>query len=208
MAIANYSELVTAIYKWLVKDSNDPFLTSGTVDNVISLAEAELSRRLYVRQLRALTTLSLVAGTNTVTAPTDLFQTMAIYGTSIEEIQPADPAQFITDNLYSISGPPKFYYLNDTQYVFGPVPDTNYTLSLDYIKRVPALSSGSPTNTILTAFPDLYLIACLKQAYMLLQDDVNEQKQETRLEKLILEINRQATMNNKAVNSRGKARSV
>lgn len=208
MAISTYSDLVSGIYKWLVKDSNDPFLTSGTVDNVIYLAEAEMSRRLNVRQLRALTSLSLVAGTNTVTAPTDLQQTVAIYAGSINEIQPADPAWFINQNLYTVSGPPKFYYLNGTQYVFGPVPDTDYTLSLDYMKRVPNLSSGSPTNTILTAFPDLYLTACLKQAYILLQDDANEAKMEARLERHIAEVNKQAKYNNMASNSRGKARGI
>jgi hypothetical protein len=60
--------------------------------------------------------------------------------------------------LYSsATGEPKAYALIANQIQFGPAPDGTYTVEIDYVKRVPALSGTATTNWFLTDHPDVYL---------------------------------------------------
>lgn len=210
MAISNYTELKNAIYKWLIKDTDDAFLDSATVDNIIFLAEKELSRRLRVRQTRDATTLSLTAGNNSVALPADFLQVRSIYfNTPLNEVRPASISYFNLYNLYGQSGVPKYYYLgSDDNIIFGPTPDTGYTLQMEYDKFIEGLSGSNTTNALLTAYPDLYLTACLQQAYMVLEDDDNEAKAMLKLDRLIDSVQKTENRSNMATNTRGTARKI
>lgn len=210
MAISNYTELKNAIYKWLIKDSSDAFLDSATVDNVIFLAEKELSRRLRVRQTRDVTTLSLTGGNNSVALPANFLQVRSIYfDTPVNEVRPASPSFFNQYELYGQSGTPKYYYIgSDDNLIFGPTPDTGYTLTIEYDKFIDGLSGSNTTNALLTAYPDLYLTACLQQAYMVLEDDDNEAKAMLKLDRLIDSVQKTENKANMAKNTRGTARFI
>lgn len=210
MAISNYTELKSAVYKWLIKDSNDAFLDSASVDNVIFLAEKELSRRLRTRQTRGVNTLSLTAGNNSVALPDDLLQVRSIYfDTPVNEVRPVSPSFFNVNELYGQSGVPKYYYIgSDDNLVFAPTPDTGYTLTIEYDKFINGLSDSNATNALLTAYPDLYLLACLKQAYALLEDDDNEAKATLKMDIMIDNTQKMENKASMAKNTRGTARAI
>lgn len=207
--ISNYSELVTAIYKWLVKDSSDPFFDAGTVDNIIYLAENELNRRLRVRQMRDTASLSINAADNSTLLPSGFIEAYSIYlDAPTQEIQSASAGYFTRNGLFLTTGNPSFFYIQNGSIVWGPIPDTDYTASLDYYKKIPNLSSTQSTNDVLTDFPDMYLFTCLKHAYILAQDVEREGVYEARVANLIAEANSKDKKASIVKGSRGVARQI
>lgn len=62
--------------------------------------------------------------------------------------------------LRSGTGLPRFYVIGD-QFQFDVVPDSGYTVELTYYIKPTPLSSGNPTNDVLTNHPSLYLYGAL-----------------------------------------------
>lgn len=207
--ISTYSELKSAIYKWLVKDSSDPFFNSDMIDNIIFMAENELNRRLRVRQMRDTATLDITAADNTTDAPTGFIEAYSIYLDSpVQEIQSASAGIFSRDGLYLQTGNPSYFYIKGDSFVWGPVPDSTYTATLDFYKKIPNLSSTQTTNNVLRDFPDLYLFSCLKQAYIAAQDIEREASFEQRSAALIAEANSKDKKASIVKGSRGIARTI
>lgn len=207
--ISTYSELKDALYKWLVKDSSDPFFTSTMMDNIIYLAENELNRRMRVRQMRDTAQLSITSADNTTAVPAGFIEAYSVYLNSpIQEIQSASAGVFARNNLYLQTGNPTYFFINNDSFVWGPIPDATYTVTLDFYKKIPGLSSVQTTNDVLTDFPDIYLFSCLKQAYIAAQDVEREQTFEQRAASLIAEANSKDRKVSIAKGSRGVARTI
>lgn len=211
MAINSYTTLKTAILKWMVKDSGDSFFTSDMLDNIIYLAESEISRRLRVRQMRDQATLTTTGGVSSVSLPTGYLEAFSVRFSNSnfpQEIQFADSGYFSRNNLYALSGQPSYFYNDEDSIILGPTPDTAYEIALDYYKAIPNLSDSVTDNKVLLAFPDLYLFACLKQAYIASQDMEREAVFESRLDKLVGEANRSDRKTIAAKGTRGVARQI
>ena len=201
MSIASYSELKSAIYKWLVKDSTDPYFDSDMMDNIIFMAESELNRRLRVRQMRTTANVSITANDNTASLPADFLQAYSVHLTSpVIEVQSASEGYFTRSGLYETVAIPQFFFVRADEIVFGPIPASDYTAIVEYYKKITGLSSSQTTNDILTAFPDLYLFMCLKHAYIAGQDVEREAVYEQRIMAIINNVN---TMDKNASISKG-----
>lgn len=207
--ISTYSELKTAIYKWLIKVSNDPYFDADMMDNIIFMAEAELNRRMRVRQMRASASVSITAGDNAATLPDDFVEMYSIWLDSpIQEIQSASAGVFSRGNYYLTQGTPEYFYLDANEIIVGPIPAADYTATVDYYKKIPALSALQTTNDILSFFPDIYLFTCLKHAYIASQDVEREGVYEQRVALLISEANSKDKKAAIAKGSRGVAKSI
>jgi hypothetical protein len=57
----------------------------------------------------------------------------------------------------------------------GPVPDSAYTTSMLYLKKIDNLSVANPTETMLTENPDVYLYGALLEAEPFLMNDARIQ---------------------------------
>lgn len=208
--ISTYTELKASILKWLTKQSGDTYFTDEMLDDIIYLAEAEMSRRLRVKQMRAQVSFDLIAGDNTQALPSGFVEPYVIYRTGASDepnIEYRDPSFFANKALFVKTGTPQFFYFDEDSLVFGAVPSSDVNITVDYYKSIPNLSGSTTTNSVLTAFPDLYLVACLKQAYMANQDD-KEIVYEQRMDKLIDQINRVDARNSMSSGSKGNARSI
>ena len=152
MSITNYTELQTAVGRWLQRTD-----LSTLIPDFIAMAEADFNRSLrlpgqIVREdfdvSGKWTALSGLA------APIADIRSVKITASGVsralEFIAPEQTHQFY------VAGVPKFYTrLGDELGVF-PAPDGNYTLEVEYFRTIPALASNS-TNFLLTQAPDLYL---------------------------------------------------
>lgn len=208
--ISTYTELKASILKWLTKQSGDTYFNDAMLDDIIYLAETEMSRRLRVRQMRAQVSFDLIAGDNTQALPDGFIEPYVVYRTGATDepnIEYRDPSIFANKSLFTRTGIPQFFYIDQSSLVFGAVPSSDTNITVDYYKSISNLSSTVATNTILTAFPDLYLVACLKQAYMANQDD-KEIIYEQRMDKLIDQVNRVDSKNNLTSGSKGSARAI
>lgn len=206
--VNSFSTLKDAIYAWLLKDTSDVFFTSARVDTIIFLAEAEMSRRLRIRELKESAALTITAGNNAVAIPANFREAVAMYLSDGSEIQYASQSFFVRNNLYNEIAKPQYYYIDESNFILGGVPATSYSATVDYYKNIPNLSVSVTTNSVLTSYPELYLYMCLKHAYIASQDVEKEAMFEARLEKIISEINSADSKTMAQRGARGVARRI
>lgn len=169
MSLSTYSDLKTAVAAWLHNDA----LTSRVPD-FIALAEARIARDLRIRKQVVNTSLSTVAGTQTVALPSDFLE---IENISLSSTSPPQQLHVVTpevlDELYPSgyqTGQPVVYTILGDNLQLGPTPDAVYTISFDYYQRFAALSGASDTNWLLTYHPGVYLFGSLAEAIPFVSD--------------------------------------
>ena len=172
MAIATYSDLQTSVAAWL----NRTDLTS-LIPDFITLGEARIARELRLRRQVVNTALSTVAGTQSVSLPSDFLEAENL---TLSNTTPPGALSVVTPEILDrkypkayVTGQPRVYTVVGNNVLFGPTPDAVYTVSLDYYQRWGALSV-TPTNWLLTNHPSVYLFAALAEGAAYLMDDARQ----------------------------------
>ena len=172
MALNTFSALKTAIANFL----NRSDLTT-TIPDFITLAEAQVNRRLRVREMVGRSTASIADGYLAV--PSDFLGTrtitLATDPTSILKYVSPDEAETLKATVYTGTGTPKVYTVLGDEFQFLPAPDATYTANMTYWKTIPALSDSNTSNWLLAAHPDVYLYGALTQSapYLGVDDRIN-----------------------------------
>ncbi len=164
MALSTYSELQAAVESWLDRDD------IPTTD-LIRLAELDLARNLRKRVLTGVVTLA--TDSRTASLPSDCAEVRVLAYNEDSRVGPLD--QTTVANLLGLaqvgSGTPATYAIYGSTVMFNVTPDTARDLFVVYEEALPALSDSNPSNATLTACPDLYLFATLKEAELFLEHD-------------------------------------
>lgn len=178
MALANYSDLLAAINGWLGRADMNTI-----APDLIALAEAEFNRRMATVEME--TRASLTLTTESVALPDGFngIRAISMDETSFEQVTP----QYLFDLSSTVAGSPYYFAITDGQIFFRPVP-TSALLTIDYYADIPALSPTNTTNWLLTAHPDLYLMASLMQAEFYLWDDKRIPLIKSRVEEIFAQI--------------------
>jgi hypothetical protein len=170
MALTTLSALRVAVRDWLARPGDTTLLTDEAVNDLIILFEAEAKRRLRTLAGEAEGSLTLTAGTATVSLPSDFLELRS----ARVEGNPDTPIEFVTaDQLDS-------YGLSDTSGVplvmtvqmgtllpqlrLAPIPDSAYTVKLRYFGSFTPLGTLVPYNWLLLSHPDAYLFGTLAEA--------------------------------------------
>jgi hypothetical protein len=168
MSIASYSELKTAIKNWLKRGTD---LDSYTAD-FIALGEARIYRDLRIRCME--TAISSTIASGVIAVPTRYRDLKFAYvnGTPVCSLERKD-AEWIYYNYptRSSDGKPRFIAREGESFIFGPYPDSDYTIKGIAYCALAALSDGNPTNWFTTNAPDLLLFASLCEVAPFLQHD-------------------------------------
>lgn len=118
------------------------------------------------------TALSVALASGVAAVPADYVEMKHAYidGTPITSVQ-RKPASWIYTRypLRSAEGKPKFFARDGSNFIFGPYPDSNYTIKGIYYKRLTTIVSSA--NALFVANPDLYLFAALSEAEPFLKND-------------------------------------
>jgi hypothetical protein len=173
MSIANYTELETAVANWLDRDD-----LAARIPEFISLCEARFNRTLRLRAMETLdTSVSTVAGTNTIALPTGYVQMRDFHLTTspLTQLQYLTPEMMVRLNAGSQQGKPATYTIIGDNIRLGPTPDVVYTTSMLYYKTFDPLSVSAPTNWVITNAPDVYLYGALLEAEPFLMNDARTQ---------------------------------
>ena len=173
MAISNYTELNTAVANWLDRDD-----LAARIPEFISLCEARFNRTLRLRAMETLdTSVSTVAGTNTIALPTGYVQMRDFHLTTspLTQLQYLTPEMMVRLNAGSQQGKPATYTIIGDNIRLGPTPDVVYTTSMLYYKTFDPLSRSAPTNWVITNAPDVYLYGALLEAEPFLMNDARTQ---------------------------------
>jgi hypothetical protein len=177
MAISTYATLLTAY----AEASGDANTSSGQVDNFIQLAEARFNRTLRHRRMETTATIDLTSGVGSL--PPDYLEWRSV----VYAGNPRNPLECTTLDyleLYNPSGisgrPDLFAITGDTIKVSRQTSDN---LSMAYYQRIPALTSSSTTNWLLTYAPDAYYYGVLLEYAIMYRDQalISQYGEATRL---------------------------
>ena len=168
MSIATYADLKAAVADWLLRDD-----LTAVIPTFISLAEADIARKLRHWRLEERVTLS-VSGQYTDLPEGFVEVSMATLAAArpvrLELISRGD----MQDRRELDAGKPDvphYYALTGGQLEVYPTPNDTYSVDFAYIKLPSALSDSNPTNWILEYYPDIYLYGALLQSAPYLRDD-------------------------------------
>lgn len=160
MAIDSYGALQTAIINRLHRAN----LTT-LVPDFIALGEARIYRDLRIRCME--TALSSAIASGVIAVPSGYVELKHAYidGSPSGKLTRKN-ADFIYFNYptRSADGKPKFIAREAESFIFGPYPDSAYTVKGVYYKRLDALSDSNTTNWFITNAPDILLYAALVEA--------------------------------------------
>ena len=158
MAITTYAELKTAVANWIHRDD-----LTAYVDDIITLGEKRILREVKTRDMEAALNLTISNGVATIPSDYVSIKHARVDGSPSQPLGSVTASQLYTQfPLRSGSGKPQKIAVDQGSFIFGPYPDSNYTILGTYYKRLPALSTG--VNALFTANPDLYLAAALGEA--------------------------------------------
>lgn len=166
MAISSYATLVTAIGNWLNRSD-----LASYIPDFVSLAEARVYRELRLNAM--LTSFSGTTSSGVIAVPSDFLEFSRVHVAT----DPITPLTVVTpDYIYSTwpnrsaDGIPRVIARDGSNFVFGPFPDSDYSILGSYYKRMTALVSAS-TNWFTSNAPDLLLYASLVEAEPFIMND-------------------------------------
>lgn len=169
MAFDTYANLQLAIAGFLTRAD----LTS-VIPDFITLAEAEMRRRLRTRRATGRSTATLTS--EYIAVPSDFGGPRAIVLTGTNPIallEYAEPSKMleVQQGGFTGTGQPKWYSVVGENLQFLPVPDGSYTIEMTYWKGLAALTTSATSNWMLTDNPDAYLYGSLMHSAPYLMDD-------------------------------------
>lgn len=173
MAFSDYDELQKEIIDW--SHRND----LGTkIPDFITLAENFMySNDQEVLTVRSMETISTAATAGQYVALPDGFESARsvrlVTGDNGGELTFQAPQQM---KKQVAGGRPRFFTVVGNEIQFDRVPDSDYTIEIQYYKKATALSNTNPTNEILTNHPSIYLFGALAALFSYAQDTEQQSK--------------------------------
>lgn len=167
MAISTYAELKTAVANWL----NRSDLTTY-IPEFVTLGENRIYRELRIRTMES--TMSSAIASGVVALPSDYVELKYAYvdGTPVQYLKRTN-AQTLIEQFPTRSSDRKPTHISTDagNFIFGPYPDSAYTIKGTYYKRLTALSDSNTTNWFTTNAPGILLFAALCEAEPFLKND-------------------------------------
>tara|TARA_R110002153_G_scaffold259242_2_gene418860 strand:+ start:1998 stop:2618 length:621 start_codon:yes stop_codon:yes gene_type:complete len=163
-----YDNLVKEIIDWSHRDD-----LGVKIPDFIQLAEnAMYSNEVEVLAIRGMEMISTSTTTGQYVAlPTDFESARSVRlvtGDNGGELRFQAPEQM---RKQVATGKPTFFTIIGNEIQFDRVPDSAYTLEIQYYRKEPSLSTLIQTNAILTSHPSIYLYGALAQVYFFSQDE-------------------------------------
>ena len=168
MAITSFTTLKAAVEDYL--DRTD---IPGPITDAIMFGENRIYRDVRVADME--TALSATTSSGVIAVPSGYIEMKFMYidTAPIQALQRKD-LSFIYENFptRSADSKPTFFAREGTNFIFGPFPDTNYSIKGIFYKKLTALAPGSnESNFIITDFPEALLFAALVECEPFLQND-------------------------------------
>ena len=177
MALSTYSDLHTAVANW----SHRSDLTSILPD-LILVAENRIWRDVRCREME--TALSATIASGVIALPTGYLDLKFAYvdGSPTQSLTRSSASQVYQSYPNRVSdGKPKMIAREGTNLIFGPYPDSTYTIKGIYYQQLTSIQTSA--NALFVKYPDLYLFATLAEVatYTRDQNAVSEWNQKFQL---------------------------
>ena len=168
----DYTSFGNSLAAWLTDQDSSTITDIGVnlTADLISIGETRIFREVRTRDMETAFSDTITAGMLALPASylalksayLDASPNVSLERRSAEWIRLSYPQS-------TTSGIPKFIARYGTNFIFGPYPDSNYSILGVYYKNIGPLSSSA--HTLFTNNPDLYLFASLAAAAPYLKDD-------------------------------------
>lgn len=193
--ITDYATLKTAVADYLARSDLTSF-----VPNFIETGEERIYQDVRDRNME--TTFSSAIASGVVAVPAGFIEWKHVYadGTPVRQLDMRDPGWIIREYpTRSSDGKPGFIAIDGTNFIFGPYPDSTYTIKGTYYKRLDSLSDANTTNWLTDTYPSLILSAAMADACAFIMDEQGKMYWEAKYNQHVSNINRQ----NRRTNYRG-----
>ena len=185
MALTTYAELKTALGTWTRRAD-----ISTYADDLITVAEGRIFKEVRCREMEAALSSAIAAGVLAVPADYVELKNAYIDGTPIRNLERKSPEWILrTYPTRSSTSKPSYIARDVSNFIFGPYPDSAYTVKGTYYKELTALSSS--VNDLFTNNPDLYLAASLAEAFEFLRNQPMQDKWESKYQRIKTSISTQ-----------------
>lgn len=165
--ITSYATLQTSIASFLHRSD-----MTDIIKELIADAEFRIANELRIRAMEAAFSSAISSGV--VALPSGFLEWQFLYidDTSAQKLERKD-AEWIYTNYptRSGSGKPVFFAREGDNVIFGPYPDSAYTVNGRYYKKLDALSDSNTSNWFITNAPDLLRYGALCEAAPYMADD-------------------------------------
>jgi len=152
MAIANYTDLVAELRDL----QDDSAYSESAIGNAIVKAEAMFNRALRVPDMEKTVTLTVTSGLADLPSDCVEIRSVVWLGGAVEYPVSQTSLSDLSEAWGGVSADyPEAYAREGERLRFGPV--ASGSARLVYYSAIPALSSASPVNWLITAAPDLYV---------------------------------------------------
>lgn len=185
MAISTYAELKSAVATFLDVDASD---LTDAIDNLVSVAEARIYREAKTRDMETALTGTITSGA--VALPSGYISLKLAYLTT----SPYSPLERRSaDWIYgsypsrSAEGIPKYIAREGSNFIFGPYPDSGYSIGGIYYKNLGAVSSSA--HALFTNNPDLYLYCALARSEAIFGRDDRTKLWEAEYQRILNDVN-------------------
>ena len=161
-AILNtYTDLATQLSDWLNRDD----LTATQIQMFIELGEVYIFQKLRIKEME--TTTSTAISASVIPVPSRYLSLKNAYvSSSPNQALIRTTPEFIRTRypLSGSTGKPLYIAREGTNFIFGPAPDSNYTIAYTYYQRPTQLTPDATTNTIFPTVASLYFYAALVES--------------------------------------------
>lgn len=173
MALTNFDELCKAIVDWSHRGD-----LGVKIPDFVSLTE----NAMYSNDAEVLTVRSMETISTALTA--------GQYLSLPDDFESARSVRLVTDGgggelrfqapeqmrKQVAGGRPTFFSIVGNEIQFDRIPDSEYTIEIQYYRKATPLTEANQTNDILTNHPNIYLYGALAQAFSYSQDDQQASK--------------------------------
>ena len=167
MALANYDDLTQSVIKWSHRED-----VLDLIPDFITLAEFEMfnnaESQLVIRETETISTAAtdgryLALPPNFEKARSVKLET----GNGFCDVEFQTPDRL----LRKIStGQPRFFSVVGVELEFDRVPDSAYTIQIQYYKKPDPITKTNQTNSVITGYPNIYLYGVLHQLFLWSED--------------------------------------
>src|SRR5688572_31865076 len=126
MSFTSYANFRTAVATWLGRADDSTHFSTTNIDDMVTLAESEIYRRLRVREMEASADMTVSA--QSVALPTGFLSMRRLYLNTANK----DPVKFVTPEVFwetwasADSGQPEVFTIEGENMLFGPSPESSY----------------------------------------------------------------------------------
>ena len=162
----DYSSLKASISDWMVRSD-----LATVLDDFIDFAEARLNREQRLRGME--TALSETIAIGVISVPSDYVELKHAYidGTPVSALERVDADKIYQDFPYRTpTATPTCIAREGSSFIFGPYPNSGYTVKGIYYAAIASLSATTTTNWWTDNEPDLLLAACCVEASRYVKD--------------------------------------